>query len=365
MDSAEKEGARMRSSRQSAVGSWQSFLERGLHIPVSSNCRLKAAMLLLVLFLIAAPLPAEEGDLWAILLAGVSGDPGLQKEYLKEVTDLHAILTGTMELPKDRVLVFFDDPSLNPELIQHKATLENLRIAIRKLAGQIKEKDTVFVFLEGHGSYDGKTYKLNLVGPDPAAEDLAALFDSIPSGRLILVNATSSSGGGIPSLSGKNRILITATKSGMERNRTHLGRHFIDAFRNSAADSDKNGRVSILEAFTYARLKVEAYYAGEDNLPTEHPVLEDNGDAQAQSQPSPENGDGVLAATTYLDSGKPRGDHDSDSPEKQALTRSAQEIEKQIEILKYAKGKMSEADYEKELEALLLKLARIHEKLAE
>jgi len=362
----------MKSGRQWAVGSRQ-FEDTGICRPrppkncrlPKAHCRLKAAIPLLVLFLIAAPLPAEEGVLWAILLAGVSGDPGLQKEYLKEVTDLHAILTGTMELPKDRVLVFFDDPSLNPELIQHKATLENLRTAIRKLAGQIKEKDTVFVFLEGHGSYDGETYKLNLAGPDPTAKDLAALFDSIPSGCLILVNATSSSGGSIASLSGRNRIVITATKSGMERNRTRLGRYFIDALKNDGADSDKNGRVSLLEAFTYARRNIEAYYAGEDALPTEHPVLDDNGDAQAQSQPSPENGDGVLAATTYLDSGKPRGDPDSDSPEKQALTRSAQEIEKQIEILKYAKDKMSEADYEKELEALLLKLARIHEKLAE
>jgi hypothetical protein len=227
----------------------------------------------------------------------------------------------------------------------------------------VKKEDLVFVFIEGHGAYDGKVYKLNLVGPDPTAEDLAAMLYAIPAERFVVVNATNCSGGSLPALSRRGKIIITATKSGMEGNQTHMGPYFIEAFKNNAADSDKNGRVSILEAFFYASRKVEDYYASEGNLQTEHSVLNDSGDTQAQSKPGPENGEGFLARTTFLDAGEPGGARGNLTAEQRKLALEAQELEKQIEALKYAKGQMPEADYEQKLEDLLLRLARINAKL--
>ncbi|MBP1610101.1 MAG: hypothetical protein H6Q04_2336, partial [Acidobacteria bacterium] len=131
-----------------------------------------------------------------------------------------------------------------------------------------------------------------------------------------------------------------------------------------AADSDKNGRVSIAEAFSFTKKKVEDYYSGEGNLQTEHPVLDDNGDAKANDKPSPENGDGLLAANTFLDAGVPSGIRKGLTAEQQELERAARELEKQIEALKYSKDKMTEAEYENKLEDLLLRLARINAKLS-
>lgn len=369
-------------SRQSAVGSMLEISDRLLldannrfPRPTTADCRLStadyrlptndcrlrtlASMLLALCLSAVVANPAEREGRWAILLAGVSGDPDLQKMYLKEIADLHAVLTGPLEFPRDRVVVLFDDPSKNSDLIQYRSTLENFKEVCRQFAVRVNKDDLVFVFIEGHGSYDGKVYKLNLVGPDPTAEDLAAVLYSIPARRFVIVNATNCSGGSIPALSQEGRILIAATKSGMEKNQTHMGQYFIDAFKNSAADSDKNGRVSIIEAFTYVRQKVEDYYNSEGILQTEHPVLDDNGDAQAQSEPTPANGEGLLARTTFLDAGS----RENLNPEQQELAHAAQELEKQIETLKYAKGEMSEAEYEKKLEDLLLKLARINAKL--
>jgi hypothetical protein len=307
----------------------------------------------------------EREDRWAVLVVGVSGDADLQKAYLKEVADLHTVLTGPLEFPKERVVVLFDDPSKNPDLIQYASTLENLRSVSRNLAGRVNKEDRVFVFIEGHGNYDGKVYKLNLVGPDPTAEELAAVLYSIPARHFVVVNATNCSGGSIQALSQEGRIIVTATKSGMEKNQTHMGKFFIDALKNNAADSDKNDRVSVIEAFSFARQKVEDYYRREGNLQTEHPVLDDNGDGQAQSNPSPENGDGLLARTAFLDAGTRSRNRENLTAEQEELVRAAEEIEKQIEALKYAKGKMPEAEYEKKLEELLLELARIHAKLPE
>jgi hypothetical protein len=392
MDFAKTQGVGMKNSRQCVVDSWQSVV--GSQSPMldafcffidkascrttannyrlatgncqlsTTNCKLIILSLLLALCLGAAAAKGADHDgRWAILVSGASGDPDLQKLYLKEIAELHSILAGPLEFPSDQIFVLFDDPLLKPELIQYKSTMENLQAACRNLAGRVKKDDLVFVFIEGHGNYDGKVYKLNLVGPDPTAEDLASALYSIPARRFVVVNATNCSGGSLPVLSQKGRIVITATKSGMEKNQTHLGPHFIDALKNGAADSDRNGRVSILEAFFYAGQKVEDYYNSEGNLQTEHPVLDDNGDAQAQSKPTPENGDGFLSGTTFLDAGVHAEKQQNLNPEQQELTRTAQEVEKQIEALKYAKSQMSEAEYERKLEDLLLKLARINAKL--
>jgi hypothetical protein len=351
-------------SRQSAVVSRLSLRTNDAYPLPTAGCRLAVVCLLLALCLgVPATNAAERDGRWAILLTGVSGDADLQKIYLKEITDLHSILAGPLGFPRDQILVLFDDPSLNPEIIRYKSTVENLQTVCRNLAARVKKDDQVFVFIEGHGNYDGKVYKLNLVGPDPTAEDLASALYSIPARHFVVVNATNCSGGSLPAFSQEGRIVVTATKSGMEKNQTHMGQYFIDALKNSAADADKNGRVSIMEAFSYVSQKLEDYYNSEGNLQTEHPMLDDNGDAQAQSKPSPENGDGLLAGTTFLDGGTNVGKRDDLNPEQQELARTAQELEKQIEALKYVKSQMSEAEYEKKLEDLLLKLARINTKL--
>ncbi len=233
----------------------------------------------------------------------------------------------------------------------------------RNLASRVDKEDMLFVFIDGHGSYDGNLYKLNLVGPDPTAEELAEMINLIPARRSIVVNATNSSGGSLQALSRKGRIVITATKSGMERNQTHAGRFLIEAFKNGAADSDKDGRVSIMEAFFYMKQRVEAYYKSEGSLQTEHAVLEDNGDGQAQDKIDPDGPDGLLARITFLDKSASPAEQRDLTPEQQALVNEARDIEKQIEDLKYAKAEMAEADYEKKLEELLLKLARINAKL--
>jgi hypothetical protein len=334
------------------------FLVKGL-----SACCLLSALCCLPVF--AGDMPARDGR-WAILISGASGEPALGERYLQEIAGMHSILKDTFGFSPDRIVVLFDDPSKSPDLVQYQSTRKNLEEVCRSLQRQVSGEDLVFVFIEGHGNYDAKTYKLNLFGRgDPTDAELAAMLYSIPAGNFILVNVTSCSGGSLFALSRKGSIVVTATKSGMEKNLTHTGRFFIEAFKDNAADMDKNGRVSLMEAFTYARLNVETFYENEGRLPTEHPVLDDNGDAEAHSDPTPENGEGLLARMIYLDAGPAAGAGNNLTPEQQKLTLEAQDLERQIEALKYAKGEMQEEAYEKKLEELFLKLARINARLRE
>jgi len=314
------------------------------------------------LFLVRGLSAAERDGRWAILVAGSSGDTDLQNAYLKELVDLRAVLENSMRFPRDQITVLFDEPAKAPGTIQGKSTRDDLRAIVHNLAGRTHPEDTVFIFLEGHGSYDGQTYKFNLPGPDLTDVELASLFYSIPGHQFVIVNATSCSGGSIPALSRKGTVLISATKSGMEKNGTHLGRYFVDALQNNAADSDKDGRISMMEAFTLAKKKVEVYYTSEGSMETEHPVLDDMGDGKGHASPAPDNGVGLIARATFLDRGF-SATSSTLTPEQQKLEREAREIEHQIEALKYEKSKMPEAEYEKQLELLLLRLAKINAKL--
>ncbi len=335
-----------------------------LQKPAAAGAPLLIFLLFLSLAATIRTLPGIEPDpRYAILLVGASGNPDLQKRYLAEIQKLHSILTGPLSFPLDQVIVLFDNPALDTERIRYRSTREGVREACLNLSRRVKQTDTVFVFIEGHGSYDGKTYKLNLVDPDTTAWELADIIYSIPAGRFVVVNATSSSGGSLPALAGEGKIVITATKSGMEGNQTHMGGFFVESLEGNAADSNKDDRVSVLEAFFYTISKVEEYYRDEENLQTEHAVLEDNGDGLGQRDPKPENGEGLLARTTFFNRDADPEDLESLPPEQRNLALEAAELEKQIEALKYRKDEMPLVDYDKKLEELLLRLAQINAKL--
>ena len=331
---------------------------------------------LLGLLLLALPLAANgithpEGGFqmaasdgrWAILIAGASGDPDLQHQFLEQLKELHALLLEKLGFNKNRIFVFFEDLSNAPGILQLKSTRENLEETCRQIARSSKREDLVFVFITGHGSFDGRTYKLNLVGPDPTAEEFAGWLGNIPTDQMILVNTTSCSGASLAAFAQKGRIVVTATRSGNERNQTHFGPYFIEALKNNAGDQDKNGRVSILEAFKYASQKIEEFYTKEGSLQTEHPAFNDSGDRQAYILADSGSGTGAVAANTYLDSGLSFAGAQNLSEEEKGLLAEAQATEAQIDALKRGKARLSSADYESKLETLLIRLAQIHAKL--
>ncbi|MEJ2343744.1 MAG: hypothetical protein P8Y10_16295, partial [Gemmatimonadales bacterium] len=101
---------------------------------------------------------------------------------------------------------------------------------------------------------------MNLPGPDMTADDFAALLDTYPGDRIVFVNTASASGGFVGTLAAPGRIIVTATKSGYERNRAVFGGFFVDAYTGGGSDTDKDGRLSVLEAFMYANSEVARAY---------------------------------------------------------------------------------------------------------
>lgn len=242
------------------------------------------------------------------------------------------------------------------------ATRERVRKTLAEIAAQAKADDALILMLIGHGSFDGIDYKLNLPGPDLPARELATLLDHIPASRQLIVNMTSASGASIEPLRKSGRAVICATRVGTQRNVTVFPRFWVEALRDPAADADKNEVVTALEAYRYADQKTVKFYESQKRLATEHAMLEDTGKGAGVRAPSAENGEGLLAARfPLLRIGAAQ--RMAQDPAKKKLFDRKEEIEAQIDKLKYEKAAMPTDVYKKQLAGLLLELAQIQEEL--
>ncbi|MGA2155108.1 MAG: C13 family peptidase [Bryobacteraceae bacterium] len=239
---------------------------------------------------------------------------------------------------------------------------EQIRAQFQELARTAKPDDSLVVMLIGHGTDDGVDYKFNIPGPDITAAELAELLDRVPAARQCVAIMTSSSGGAIAFLRRPNRIVITATKAGTEKNATVFARYWAEALGDPAADTDKNDAISVLEAFRYAQRKVTEFFDSAKRLATEHSLLEDTGKGDGERNPSPDNGVGRLAAAFTLVRLGANADAARD-PAKRALLARKEELEQAIDQLKYEKAGMDAGNYRKRLTLLLLELAKTQEAL--
>ncbi|QEF99208.1 hypothetical protein Mal15_32690 [Stieleria maiorica] len=140
----------------------------------------------------------------------------------------------------------------------------------------------LWLILIGHGTWDGASADFNLVGPDVNAKEISEWLDPIRR-PLVIANCASSSGPFINRLSGENRVIVTATKSGSEQNYARFGEHFAAAFSAADADLDHDDSVSVREAFLKATVDVDRFYQEQGRLATEHALLDDNGDRKGSS----------------------------------------------------------------------------------
>ncbi|MBV9154799.1 MAG: caspase family protein [Acidobacteriaceae bacterium] len=297
-----------------------------------------------LVLLLGFALTAPAGSYY-LTVAGLGGTPEYETQFAKWAADLDHELRAN---GPDATVVTLSGKSATRQAIQE---------ALARIAEQVKPDDAFALMLIGHGTFDGTDYKFNIPGPDITAAELAALLNRIPARRQLVVNMTSCSGASLAGLAKKDRIVITATKSGNEKNATLFARYWIDALRDPAADTDKNGTVSALEAFQYAQHKTAAYFESEKLLATEHAQMSDSGKSNAVREPKPENGQGLLAAAFPIL--RPQiADSKLVAPEKQKLVARKEDLEAKIDRLKYQKAAMPADEYKQQLTALLLELAQ-------
>jgi hypothetical protein len=304
-------------------------------------CRLLTLVLALST-LFAASSAAQ--DVHLIVIAGVGGDEEHSARF-------HKWAAAVVESAKKRgvaaanVVYLGERPEANPGLMNGRATKERVTKAFQDAAARARPADELFVLLIGHGSFDGRSGAFNLPGPDLSAADYATLLDLFKTQKITFVNTASASGAFLQPLGGPARTIVTATKTGGERNETRFPEFFVEALDGETADRDRNGRVSVLEAYDYALAKVKEAYEKEGHILTEHATLDDGNE-------------GKFAATLYL---APRGSRAASAaaadPKMRALLEERDALEEQVAQLRLKKDAMDAARYEQELERLLTDLA--------
>jgi hypothetical protein len=285
-----------------------------------------------------------DSNKFAIIINGAGGEQVYAKQFEEWTTQLKGALSGRFG---------FDGKQIN---VLTNATAEDVKRTFGALKTQLDDNNVLFVFLIGHGSFDGKDSKFNLVGPDLAASDYNELLTALPTHRVVLFNMASASGEFIKSLAAKGRIVVTATKSGQETNATRFAGFFIAALNATDADTDQDGHTSVLEAFVYANRLTADFYKQAGRLATEHALLDDNGDGVGHEKL--EAGEGLLARATYLDSLSV--DEAAANAATARLLKERTRLEGEIEQLIARKSGMAEAEYEATLERLFIELAKIN-----
>ena len=290
-------------------------------------------VLVFCVILLSAVSLSVHAELYVTIIQGLGGEPAFEEKFH---TQSQTIANASTSLTDAGKITLFNG---------EEATREALLLHFLSQSTMMNEDDRAAIYLIGHGSFDGEEYKFNIPGPDITTDDILNVMDSFPGQNHFLLNTSSTSGALVEPLENKNRILVTATRNGNEKNATFFGEYFVEALSSEDADLNKNNNISIEEAFGYAQRQVEEYFNSRGQLATEHPVISGNGAAQftvARINPI------VIA---------------SENPRIAELQEQNLNIDKQIESLQLSRTDLSNEEYIQQLQTLILQSARINEEI--
>jgi hypothetical protein len=269
-----------------------------------------------------------------LVVSGLGGDPDYEHRFAEWNTAL------TKQLRQ-----FAGNDERVTSLAGAQATAANIDKAVAALAQRSHREDTIIVVLLGHGSFFGDEYRYNVPGPDLTGAQLKSLFDRLPAERQLIVNATSASGAVADSWKRAGRIVITATRSGGERNAPRFAQSFIEALSSDKADRDKDQTVSVAEAFAWANEAVADSFKSDASIATEHARLEGTD------------------AERFIVARFGRAAQHADDAQLLALQQREQGLEQELASVKTRKPALPEDAYYAQLEPVLVRIARLGEEI--
>lgn len=304
------------------------------------------------LFLTTVASSVSAADRFAVVISGASAGDAYARQYDAWRASIVASFRQQFHYPDDHCLVLSEGGQGLA-----RATRENVRRLFSDLRARLTKDDLLFVVLVGHGSVDEEDAKFNLVGPDLSAQDWAELLQPLP-GRLIFIDTTGGSFPFVRRLAMPGRVVLTATESSAQQFETVFPGSFAKALEDPAADSDKNGRVSVWEAFSYASAAVRQSFQQRGQLPTERAVLDDSGAGVGRDAQNPGPGGALARAVYFAQEPSELGDA--------ALLQRRADLQRQLDELRLRKASAGDpAPYDSEIERVLVELARIGRQLRE
>ena len=262
---------------------------------------------------------------YVLIIGGAAGEKSFYDAFWSATSRFHQLLTDEYGYTSEQITFLFEDmgPSEETQLVDTEAKREQVLAAFTQLAETVQPSDQLVLFMLGHASRTGRgSVKFNLPRRDITEAEYVTLINSIPAERQVLIFGFPYSGKLVPQLSKPGRIIITSSSPNEGYSlQAGFGNVFVDAFFAAANDTDRNGDISLLEAFLSLQARTKDFYEKDGNVQSEHPHLDDNGDGNATRNLTivrEETDDGTLAEKTFL--GTRRSVLQSPPPEPEVLT---------------------------------------------
>jgi hypothetical protein len=275
-----------------------------------------------------------------VIVSGLGGDPKFTKHFGELSSSLAQAASTRGRLGDSSIVWLGDTAAPRSKWFRGASTKDNVDRALARLSARPGDEQVVLVLI-GHGSGEGEETRISLPGPDITAAEFARMLGRFGTRRVALVNLTSGSGDMLPLLAAPTRVVMTATRSAFQRNESQFGRYFVDAFAKDGADTDKDGRVSMLEAFRFAESETKRYYETDGKLATENAQLADQGQLAGRFFLTAGAGGGPVATGRVA-----------------VLYQERSVLDDRLAALKKRKTAMTADAYDAELEQVLLDIAR-------
>ena len=284
-----------------------------------------------------APVAAAQGATHVIVVTGLSAEPRFAKVFSTAAATIVDAARTQWHVADSNLVYLSEDPAADAKRMTGKATKETIALSVTSLTKRIRSGDLVLVVLIGHGSGELAASAVNVPGPDPTAADYASWLDMLKPATIVFVNAATGSGDFAKILAAPNRVIVTATKTGMEKNESMFASVFSLGLTGTDADANKDGRVSVAEAFAFTKTQIAKAYESSNRLLTEHAVLADSS--------------GIASRVAF------GGTASSADPRVTALIGERRILESSLDSLRRIKPTMDSTAYSHELERLLVQLA--------
>ena len=234
----------------------------------------------------------DTGHLYAVLVNGGRNRLTNHERYWNDCSFLYRTLRQTFHIPKRNIIVLMSDGgdpkedmlradgsgivSSSIDLdgdgqpdVNYPATTESFANVLLSMSRRLDEYDHLFLYVIDHGgTLDNSKDSYIWLWNDERLNDyfLASLLGRFRIGSINILMGQCYSGGFVADLTGEGRIIATAC-SGSEQSRTCPDRPYdefvyqwtcavkgADEFGNPVyADTNRDGEVSMLEAFQYAQ----------------------------------------------------------------------------------------------------------------
>ncbi|TKJ33423.1 MAG: hypothetical protein CEE38_20695 [Planctomycetes bacterium B3_Pla] len=245
--------------------------------------------------------PTESQKTYAMIVSGINKNTKDRQAKDKAVANLRTFLLNNVGMKRDRLAVL--SSSKSPVNKDSKiSTDKNLKEQVNAFAAAVNPADRFIFYYVGQANIVAGKLRLNLPGADITHEQLADWLRPIKASSMLIVLDCPGAGLAVKAVSGPGRVVVAACTAD-EHYSTRFSEYFVPALIDDKSDTDSDGEVSVLEAFTSASKKIDDLYRRLGLLKTETPVLEDNADGAASRQPwryKQDGTDGLTAAKFFF-----------------------------------------------------------------